>query len=327
MFKNKCLLITGGTGSFGNAVLNRFIDSDISEIRVFSRDEKKQDDMRRKFQNNKIKYFIGDVRDESSIDQAMKGVDFVFHAAALKQVPSCEFYPMEAVKTNIIGTENMLNSAIKNNVEKVICLSTDKAVYPINAMGVSKSLMEKVFVAKSRVSSKIKIIGTRYGNVMASRGSVIPLFYDQIKNDHPITITDPNMTRFMMSLDNAVELVLYAFKNGNTGDIFVQKAPSTTIGELAEILKTIYNSNTKIKNIGIRHGEKIHETLLSQEERIVSEDLGDYFRIPADNRDLNYDKYFSKGVKAPKSEEFNSFNTRRLEKKELINLLASIGYK
>ena len=327
MFKNKCLLITGGTGSFGNAVLNRFIDSDISEIRVFSRDEKKQDDMRRKFQNNKIKYFIGDVRDESSIDQVMKGVDFVFHAAALKQVPSCEFYPMEAVKTNIIGTENMLNSAIKNNVEKVICLSTDKAVYPINAMGVSKSLMEKVFVAKSRVSSKIKIIGTRYGNVMASRGSVIPLFYDQIKNDHPITITDPNMTRFMMSLDNAVELVLYAFKNGNTGDIFVQKAPSTTIGELAEILKTIYNSNTKIKNIGIRHGEKIHETLLSQEERIVSEDLGDYFRIPADNRDLNYDKYFSKGVKAPKSEEFNSFNTRRLEKKELINLLASIGYK
>ena len=327
MFKNKCLLITGGTGSFGNAVLNRFIDSDISEIRVFSRDEKKQDDMRRKFQNNKIKYFIGDVRDESSIDQVMKGVDFVFHAAALKQVPSCEFYPMEAVKTNIIGTENMLNSAIKNNVQKVICLSTDKAVYPINAMGVSKSLMEKVFVAKSRVSSKIKIIGTRYGNVMASRGSVIPLFYDQIKNDHPITITDPNMTRFMMSLDNAVELVLYAFKNGNTGDIFVQKAPSTTIGELAEIMKTIYNSNTKIKNIGIRHGEKIHETLLSQEERIVSEDLGGYFRIPADNRDLNYDKYFSKGVKAPISEEFNSFNTRRLEKKELINLLASIGYK
>ena len=327
MFKNKTLLITGGTGSFGNAVLNKFIDSNINEIRIFSRDEKKQDDMRRKFQNDKIKYFIGDVRDESSIDQAMAGVDFVFHAAALKQVPSCEFYPMEAVKTNIIGTENMLNSAIKNNVEKVICLSTDKAVYPINAMGVSKSLMEKVFVAKSRISSKIKIIGTRYGNVMASRGSVIPLFYDQIKNNNLITITDPNMTRFMMSLDNAVELVLYAFKNGNTGDIFVQKAPSTTIGELAEIMKTIFNSNTKIKNIGIRHGEKIHETLLSQEERIVSEDLGNYFRIPADNRDLNYDKYFSKGVKAPKSGEFNSFNTRRLEKQELINLLASIGYK
>ena len=327
MFKNKTLLITGGTGSFGNAVLNKFIKSDIAEIRIFSRDEKKQDDMRRKFQNDKIKYFIGDVRDESSIDQAMTGVDFVFHAAALKQVPSCEFYPMEAVKTNIIGTENMLNSAIKNNVEKVICLSTDKAVYPINAMGVSKSLMEKVFVAKSRVSSKIKIIGTRYGNVMASRGSVIPLFYNQIKDNKPITITDPKMTRFMMSLDNAVELVLYAFQNGNTGDIFVQKAPSTTIGELAETMKTIYNSNTKIKNIGIRHGEKIHETLLSQEERIVSEDLGDYFRIPADNRDLNYDKYFSKGVKAPKSVEFNSFNTVRLEKHELINLLASIGYK
>jgi len=327
MFKNKTLLITGGTGSFGNAVLNKFIDSNITEIRIFSRDEKKQDDMRRKFQNDKIKYFIGDVRDESSIDQAMKGVDFVFHAAALKQVPSCEFYPMEAVKTNIIGTENMLNSAINNNVEKVICLSTDKAVYPINAMGVSKSLMEKVFVAKSRISSKIKIIGTRYGNVMASRGSVIPLFYNQIKDNKPITITDSNMTRFMMSLNNAVELVLYAFQNGNTGDIFVQKAPSTTIGELAETMKTIYNSNTKIKNIGIRHGEKIHETLLSQEERIVSEDLGDYFRIPADNRDLNYDKYFSKGVKAPKSEEFNSFNTVRLEKQELINLLASIGYK
>jgi UDP-glucose 4-epimerase len=327
MFKNKTLLITGGTGSFGNAVLNKFIDSNITEIRIFSRDEKKQDDMRRKFQNDKIKYFIGDVRDESSIDQAMKGVDFVFHAAALKQVPSCEFYPMEAVKTNIIGTENMLNSAIKNNVEKVICLSTDKAVYPINAMGVSKSLMEKIFVAKSRVSSKIKIIGTRYGNVMASRGSVIPLFYDQIKDNKPITITDPKMTRFMMSLDNAVELVLYAFQNGNTGDIFVQKAPSTTIGELAETMKTIYNSNTKIKNIGIRHGEKIHETLLSQEERIVAEDLGDYFRIPADNRDLNYDKYFSKGVKAPKSEEFNSFNTVRLERQELINLLGSIGYK
>jgi UDP-glucose 4-epimerase len=327
MFKNKTLLITGGTGSFGNAVLNKFIDSNINEIRIFSRDEKKQDDMRRKFQNDKIKYFIGDVRDENSIDQAMKGVDFVFHAAALKQVPSCEFYPMEAVKTNIIGTENMLNSAINNNVEKVICLSTDKAVYPINAMGVSKSLMEKVFVAKSRISSKIKIIGTRYGNVMASRGSVIPLFYNQIKDNKPITITDSNMTRFMMSLDNAVELVLYAFQNGNTGDIFVQKAPSTTIGELAETMKTIYNSNTKIKNIGIRHGEKIHETLLSQEERIVSEDLGDYFRIPADNRDLNYDKYFSKGVKAPKSEEFNSFNTVRLEKQELINLLASIGYK
>jgi len=327
MFKNKTLLITGGTGSFGNAVLNKFINSNINEIRIFSRDEKKQDDMRRQFQNEKIKYLIGDVRDESSIDQAMKGVDFVFHAAALKQVPSCEFYPMEAVKTNIIGTENMLNAAIDNNVEKVICLSTDKAVYPINAMGVSKSLMEKVFVAKSRISNKIKIIGTRYGNVMASRGSVIPLFYNQIKNNEPITITDPNMTRFMMSLENAVDLVLYAFKNGNTGDIFVQKAPSTTIGELAETMKSLYKSKSPIKNIGIRHGEKIHETLLSQEERLVSEDLGDYFRIPADNRDLNYDKFFSKGIKVEPTEEFNSFNTIRLKNQELVALLASIGYK
>tara|TARA_B100001109_G_C18862091_1_gene474595 strand:- start:2881 stop:3864 length:984 start_codon:yes stop_codon:yes gene_type:complete len=327
MFKNKCLLITGGTGSFGNAVLKKFADSNINEIRIFSRDEKKQDDMRRKLQNNKIKYFIGDVRDESSIDIAMNGADFVFHAAALKQVPSCEFYPMEAVKTNIIGTENMLNSAIRNNVEKVICLSTDKAVYPINAMGVSKSLMEKVFVAKSRINSKTKIIGTRYGNVMASRGSVIPLFYDQIKNNSSITITDPNMTRFMMTLQNAVDLVLYAFKNGETGDIFVQKAPSTTIGELADTMKSIFNSESKIKKIGIRHGEKIHETLLSREEKLVSEDLGDYYRIPADNRDLNYEKYFSEGVNVPVSEEFNSFNTRRLENQELINLLASIGYK
>tara|TARA_Y100000385_G_scaffold286972_1_gene350140 strand:- start:270 stop:1253 length:984 start_codon:yes stop_codon:yes gene_type:complete len=327
MFKNKTLLITGGTGSFGNAVLEKFVDTQIKEIRIFSRDEKKQDDLRRKFQNEKIKYFIGDVRDENSIDIAMGGVDYVFHAAALKQVPSCEFYPMEAVKTNVTGTENMLNSAIKNKVKKVICLSTDKAVYPINAMGVSKAMMEKVFVSKSRISSEIKIIGTRYGNVMASRGSVIPLFYDQIKNNNPITITDPNMTRFMMSLENAVKLVLFAFQTGNTGDIFVQKAPSTTIGELAETMKSIYNSNTKIKNIGIRHGEKIHETLLSKEERIISDDLGDYFRIPADNRDLNYEKYFSKGVKVPTSDEFNSFNTRRLEKQELIALLASIGYK
>ena len=327
MFKNKCLLITGGTGSFGNAVLKKFADSNINEIRIFSRDEKKQDDMRRKLQNNKIKYFIGDVRDESSIDIAMNGADFVFHAAALKQVPSCEFYPMEAVKTNIIGTENMLNSAIRNNVEKVICLSTDKAVYPINAMGVSKSLMEKVFVAKSRINSKTKIIGTRYGNVMASRGSVIPLFYDQIKNNSSITITDPNMTRFMMTLQNAVDLVLYAFKNGETGDIFVQKAPSTTIGELADTMKSIFNSESKIKKIGIRHGEKIHETLLSREEKLVSEDLGDYYRIPADNRDLNYDKYFSKGMEPSEVDEFNSYNTTRLNENQLIELLASIGYK
>ena len=327
MFKNKVLLITGGTGSFGNAVLQRFINTDINEIRIFSRDEKKQDDMRRLYQNEKIKFFIGDVREGQSINQAIAGVDYVFHAAALKQVPSCEFYPMEAVRTNIIGTENLLNAALHNNVEKVICLSTDKAVYPINAMGVSKSLMEKVFVAKSRLSNKIKIIGTRYGNVMASRGSVIPLFHEQIKSGKPITITDPNMTRFMMTLENAVELVLYAFENGNTGDIFVQKAPSTTIGELAETMKKIYNSNSEIKNIGIRHGEKTHETLLSKEERLVSEDLGSYFRIPADNRDLNYEKYFSKGMPSSKMEEFNSYNTVRLKEQELIELLESIGYK
>ena len=327
MFKNKVLLITGGTGSFGNAVLQRFINTDINEIRIFSRDEKKQDDMRRLYQNEKIKFFIGDVREGQSINQAIAGVDYVFHAAALKQVPSCEFYPMEAVRTNIIGTENLLNAALNSNVEKVICLSTDKAVYPINAMGVSKSLMEKVFVAKSRVSNKLKIIGTRYGNVMASRGSVIPLFYEQIKSGKPITITDPNMTRFMMTLENAVELVLYAFENGNTGDIFVQKAPSTTIGELAETMKKIYNSNSEIKNIGIRHGEKTHETLLSKEERLVSEDLGSYFRIPADNRDLNYEKYFSKGMPSSKMEEFNSYNTVRLKEQELIELLESIGYK
>ena len=327
MFKNKVLLITGGTGSFGNAVLQKFINTDINEIRIFSRDEKKQDDMRRIYQNEKIKFFIGDVREKQSIDQAIAGVDYVFHAAALKQVPSCEFYPMEAVRTNIIGTENLLNAAINSNVEKVICLSTDKAVYPINAMGVSKSLMEKVFVAKSRVSNKIKIIGTRYGNVMASRGSVIPLFYEQIKSGEPITLTDPNMTRFMMTLENAVELVLYALENGNTGDIFVQKAPSTLIGELAETMKKIYSSNSEIKNIGIRHGEKIHETLLSREERLISEDLGSYFRIPADNRDLNYEKYFSKGMQSSQLEEFNSYNTVRLKEQELIELLGSIGYK
>ncbi len=327
MFKNKVLLITGGTGSFGNAVLQKFINTDINEIRIFSRDEKKQDDMRRLYQNKKIKFYLGDVREKQSIDQAIVGVDFVFHAAALKQVPSCEFYPMEAVRTNIIGTENLLDAAINNNVKKVICLSTDKAVYPINAMGVSKSLMEKVFVAKSRVSNKIKIIGTRYGNVMASRGSVIPLFYEQIMSGKPITITDSNMTRFMMTLEDAVELVLFAFENGNSGDIFVQKAPSTTIGNLAETMKKIYNSNSEIKNIGIRHGEKIHETLLSKEERLISEDLGSYFRIPADNRDLNYEKYFSQGMSSSQLEEFNSYNTVRLKEQELIELLKSIGYK
>ena len=327
MFKNKTLLISGGTGSFGNAVLDKFIESDLKEIRIFSRDEKKQDDMRRKYNSSKIKYYLGDVRDFDSINFALRDVDFVFHAAALKQVPSCEFYPIEAVKTNVIGTENMLNASISNNVKKIICLSTDKAVYPINAMGVSKAMMEKIFVAKSRVSNKTIIVGTRYGNVMASRGSVIPLFHNQIKNNKPITVTDPNMTRFMMTLDNAVELVMYAFKNGKPGDIFVQKSPSSTIGDLAVAMKKIYSSSVDIKNIGIRHGEKFHETLLSKEEIIKSEDLGNYYKISADNRDLNYDKYFSEGRKTNEPDEFNSNNTERLSEKSLIRLLESIGYK
>ena len=328
MFKNKILLITGGTGSFGNAVLDKFLESQISEIRIFSRDEKKQHDMRVKYNNPKIKFYIGDVRNYESLNQALIGVNYVFHAAALKQVPSCEFYPTEAVRTNVLGTENLLNAAIFNSVEKIICLSTDKAVYPINAMGVSKAMMEKVFVAKSRLTNKTKIIGTRYGNVMASRGSVIPHFFDQIKKGNDITVTDPNMTRFMMTLDDAVNLVLFAFKNGNTGDIFVQKSPSTTIGELASTMKKIYNSKVKIKNIGIRHSEKIHETLLSKEERIVAEELENYFRIPCDNRDLNYNKYFFEGTKLKnKYDEYNSFNTHRLNESQLIDLLFSIGYQ
>ena len=328
MFKNSTLLITGGTGSFGNAVLDKFIKSEISEIRILSRDEKKQHDMRVAYNNPKIKFFIGDVRDRESIASAIKGVDYIFHAAALKQVPSCEFFPVEAVKTNVLGTDNVLSVAIENNVKKVICLSTDKAVYPINAMGTSKAMMEKVFVAKSRTTNSTVICGTRYGNVMASRGSVIPHFYDQIKSGKDITVTDPNMTRFMMTLDDAVNLVLFAFENGNSGDIFVQKSPSTTIGELASVMKKIYNSPVKIQNIGIRHAEKVHETLLSKEERMVCEELRDYFRIPADNRDLNYSKYFSEGINnLNKIEEYNSFNTRRLNEGELIKLLAYIGYK
>lgn len=328
MFKNSTLLITGGTGSFGNAVLDKFIKSEISEIRILSRDEKKQHDMRVAYNNPKIKFFIGDVRDRESIASAIKGVDYIFHAAALKQVPSCEFFPVEAVKTNVLGTDNVLSVAIENNVKKVICLSTDKAVYPINAMGTSKAMMEKVFVAKSRTTNSTVICGTRYGNVMASRGSVIPHFYDQIKSGKDITVTDPNMTRFMMTLDDAVNLVLFAFENGNSGDIFVQKSPSTTIGELASVMKNIYNSPVKIQNIGIRHAEKVHETLLSKEERMVCEELRDYFRIPADNRDLNYSKYFSEGINnLNKIEEYNSFNTRRLDEGELIKLLAYIGYK
>jgi len=328
MFKNKILLITGGTGSFGNAVLDRFLDSDIKEIRIFSRDEKKQHDMRVAYNNPKLKFYIGDVRDYRSIDQAMFNVNYVFHAAALKQVPSCEFYPIEAVNTNVLGTENVLNAAISNDIEKVVCLSTDKAVYPINAMGVSKAMMEKVFVAKSRNSKNTIITGTRYGNVMASRGSVIPHFYDQIKNGKNITVTNPNMTRFMMTLNHAVELVLFAFNNGQCGDIFVQKSPASTIGDLAVAMKEIYKSNVTIENIGIRHAEKMHETLLSIEERLVSEDLGEYYRVPADNRDLNYNKYFSEGIgKEVPLEEYNSFNTKRLSIGELKDLLGTIGYK
>ena len=327
MFKNKKLLITGGTGSFGNAVLNKFLDSEISEIRILSRDEKKQHDIRITYNNPKIKFFIGDVRDRDSIKTAINGVDYIFHAAALKQVPSCEFFPVEAVKTNVLGTDNVLSIAIESRVKKVICLSTDKAVYPINAMGASKAMMEKVFLAKSRTSDSTIICGTRYGNVMASRGSVIPHFYDQIKSGNDITVTDPNMTRFMMTLDDAVDLVLFAFKNGNSGDIFVQKSPSTSIGELALTMKKIYKSSVNIKNIGIRHAEKMHETLLSKEERLVSEELENYFRVPADNRDLNYNKYFFEGKESKNLEEYNSYNTDRLSEDDLIKLLASIGYK
>ena len=327
IFSNKTLLITGGTGSFGNAVLKKFLNTDIKEIRIFSRDEKKQHDMRIEFDNPKIKFYIGDVRDLDSINSALKNVDFVFHAAALKQVPSCEFYPVEAVKTNVLGTENVLNAAINQKVSKVICLSTDKAVYPINAMGISKAMMEKIMVAKSRASGSTILIGTRYGNVMASRGSVIPLFKDQILSGHSITITNPDMTRFMMTLEDAVNLVLYAFENGNSGDIFVQKSPSSTIGELAEAMKSIYKSKVDINVIGTRHSEKLYETLLAKEEMIHAEDLGEYYRVPADNRDLNYNKYFSEGLKVIKNiEDYHSHNTYRLKNDELIGLLNKIGY-
>jgi UDP-N-acetylglucosamine 4,6-dehydratase len=325
---NKTLLITGGTGSFGNAVLKKFLDTDIKEIRIFSRDEKKQHDMRVELNNPKIKFYIGDVRDYNSIHSALNGVDYVFHAAALKQVPSCEFYPIEAVKTNVLGTENVLNAAISQNIKKVVCLSTDKAVYPINAMGISKALMEKIMVAKSRTSGNTILVGTRYGNVMASRGSVIPLFYDQIKSNSDITVTDPEMTRFMMTLEDAVDLVLYAFVHGNSGDIFVQKSPASTIGELAAAMLKIYNSSVRINIIGTRHAEKLYETLLAKEEFLVAEDLGDYYRVAADNRDLNYNKYFSEGSDTSKIiEEYHSHNTKRLSQEELIQLLNSIGYK
>lgn len=326
--KNKTLLITGGTGSFGNAVLKKFLNSDIKEIRIFSRDEKKQHDMRVDLKNDKIKFYIGDVRDFDSINSALNNVDYVFHAAALKQVPSCEFYPIEAVKTNVLGTENVLNASINNNVQKVICLSTDKAVYPINAMGISKAMMEKVMVAKSRISDKTILVGTRYGNVMASRGSVIPLFYDQINSGESISITNPDMTRFMMTLDDAVDLVLYAFENGKPGDIFVQKSPASSIGDLANALLKIYKSKVDIKIIGTRHAEKLYETLLSKEELLLSEDLGDYYRISADVRDLNYNKYFSEGLRKNNDfEDYHSHNTKRLNENELILLLNKIGYK
>ena len=329
MFKDKTLLITGGTGSFGNAVLKRFLNTDIGEIRIFSRDEKKQDDMRRFYKNDKIKFYIGDVRDLASVKNAMYGVDYVFHAAALKQVPTCEFFPLEAVKTNVLGTDNVLTAAIECGVKKVICLSTDKAVYPINAMGISKAMMEKVLIAKSRTVSpdKTLICGTRYGNVMASRGSVIPLFVQQIKSGQPITVTNPNMTRFLMSLDEAVELVLFAFQHARSGDIFVQKAPACTIGDLAQALKEIFDADNEIKIIGTRHGEKLYETLLSKEEFLVAEDLGRYYRVPADNRDLNYDKYFVQGdERLSVGQEYNSNNTERLNVEQIKEKLLALDY-
>ncbi len=326
MFKDKTLLITGGTGSFGNAILRRFLTTDIAEIRIFSRDELKQDDMRKFYNNNKLKFYIGDVRDINSIDDAMNDVDYVFHAAALKQVPSCEFYPMQAVKTNVVGTENVLNSAISAGVKKVIALSTDKAVYPINAMGISKAMMERVVIAKGRSETETMIACTRYGNVMASRGSVIPLFINQIKNGNPITITDPQMTRFMMSFDQAVDLVLFAFENGESGDIFVQKAPAATIHLLAKsIAKILGKPSHEIKTIGTRHGEKLYETLLTKEEMVKAIDMDDYYRIPADNRDLNYNKFFEEGEEIiTQAEEYHSHNTHRLDEDELTDLLLGL---
>ncbi|AXV50627.1 FnlA [Acinetobacter baumannii] len=330
MFKDKVLLITGGTGSFGNAVLKRFLETDIKEIRIFSRDEKKQDDMRKKYHSAKLKFYIGDVRDYNSILNATRGVDYIYHAAALKQVPSCEFHPMEAVKTNVLGTENVLEAAIQNHVKRVVCLSTDKAVYPINAMGISKAMMEKVMVAKSRNLEGLDtvICGTRYGNVMASRGSVIPLFVDQIRQGKPLTITDPNMTRFMMTLEDAVDLVLYAFEHGENGDIFVQKAPAATIAVLAEALKQLLNvEDHPISIMGTRHGEKAFEALLSREEMVHAFDQGDYFRVPADQRDLNYEKYVEDGdLKITEFEDYNSHNTTRLDVEGMKQLLLKLDF-
>jgi UDP-N-acetylglucosamine 4,6-dehydratase/5-epimerase len=326
-FKNKTLLITGGTGSFGKAVLKRFLDSDLKEIRIFSRDEKKQDDLRKKTNNTKVKFYIGDVRDPMSVSNVMASVDYVFHAAALKQVPSCEFFPLEAVKTNVLGTENVLESAIQHKIKKVICLSTDKAVYPINAMGMTKAVMEKVMVARSRNLEETETVlcGTRYGNVMASRGSVIPLFVEQIKSRNPLTITNPEMTRFMMTLDDAVDLVMYAFQNGKQGDIFVQKSPASSIEVLARALLKIYKSDNKINVIGTRHGEKLYESLVSKEEMAHAQDMGDYYRLHADTRDLNYEQYFSEGKDAiDKVEEYHSHNTNRLDMEGTIELLLKL---
>lgn len=329
-FKNKTLLITGGTGSFGNAVLRRFLDTDIKEIRIFSRDEKKQDDIRHLLQNPKVKFYIGDVRDKRSVDGAMRGVDYVFHAAALKQVPSCEFFPMQAVRTNVMGTENVLDSAIEHGVKNVVVLSTDKAAYPINAMGISKAMMEKVAIAKARSlgdNPATTICCTRYGNVMASRGSVIPLWVDQIKAQGEITITDPAMTRYMMTLDDAVDLVLYAFEHGNSGDLFVQKAPAATLDVLADALKGLYKVETPIRIIGTRHGEKLYETLVTREEMAKSEDMGGYYRIPCDNRDLNYDKFFNEGEEdVSKIDDYHSHNTARLDVAGMTELLLKLDF-
>jgi len=328
MFKNKTILISGGTGSFGNAVLRKFLDTDIKEIRIFSRDEKKQDDMRKYYNNSKLKFYLGDVRDSQSVMNVTRGVDFIFHAAALKQVPSCEFYPLEAVKTNILGTENILEAAIRCGVERVICLSTDKAVYPINAMGLSKALMEKVLIAKSRISSDTIICATRYGNVMASRGSVIPLFIEQIKAGKPITVTDSNMTRFMMTLEDSVDLVLFAFQNGNPGDVFVQKSPAATIGQLAKAIAEVLGvPDHPVYIIGTRHGEKLYEVLLSREEMVKAEDMGKYYRVLPDLRDLNYDKYFQEGeIEVSTAEDYNSHNTEQLDIEGIKELLLSIPY-
>lgn len=329
MFRDNTLLITGGTGSFGGAVLNRLLNSEIKEIRIFSRDEKKQDDMRKFYKNDKIKFYIGDVRDIASVKNAMHDVDYIFHAAALKQVPSCEFFPLEAVKTNVLGTDNVLTAAIEYGVKKVICLSTDKAAYPINAMGISKAMMEKVFVAKSKTvdPDRTLICGTRYGNVMASRGSVIPLFIDQIKHGQPLTVTDPSMTRFLMNLEEAVELVVFAFKNAQAGDIMVQKSPASTIGDLAQAVKELFDVNNEIKIIGTRHGEKLYETLLTREEYLVAQDMRSFFRVPADTRDLNYDKFFVEGdQKLSFESEYNSNNTELLNIEQIKEKLLALDY-